>query len=141
MTATPSHQLIACDRSNSVIQRASTTHTRATTFSAFGYCATAPDDEAALGFNGQLQECNGAYLLGSYRAYLPWLKRFASPDSLSPFGAIGFCVGAKMLPKGYEMDVLRGSSWAWAWQSPPEGFTGDSRGPTRAGACLQPRTA
>ncbi|MBI6899964.1 RHS repeat-associated core domain-containing protein [Pseudomonas putida] len=44
-----------------------------------------------LGFNAQLREHIGYYLLGNgYRAFSPRLMRFLSADHLSPFGAGGF---------------------------------------------------
>lgn len=51
------------------------------------------------GLHGVWYEPFGYYLTGNgYRGYLPQLMRFASPDSLSPFGkgglnAYGFCLG------------------------------------------------
>lgn len=50
------------------------------------------------GFNGELRERRGVYLLGSYRAYNPVLMCLHSPDSLSPFGpggvnAYAYCLG------------------------------------------------
>ncbi|MEG5264244.1 RHS repeat-associated core domain-containing protein [Pseudomonas sp. JDS28PS106] len=55
---------------------------------------------AGIGFNGELPDpLTGHYLLGNgYRAYNPVLKRFNSPDSLSPFGeggvnAYAYCAG------------------------------------------------
>ncbi|MCW8277647.1 RHS repeat-associated core domain-containing protein, partial [Pseudomonas sp. PCH199] len=45
-----------------------------------------------LGFNGERPDpVTGSYLLGNgYRAFYPWLMRFGSPDSLSPFENGGF---------------------------------------------------
>jgi RHS repeat-associated protein len=110
MTTAHSAQLIVSDRSNSVIQQPSASRARSTNYSAFGYCAMLPDERASPGFNGQLQERNRTYLLGSYRAYLPWLTRFACPDNLSPFGkgglnAYAYCNGDpvnKTDPSGHE---------------------------------------
>jgi RHS repeat-associated protein len=42
-----------------------------------------------LGFNGELHETAGWQILGSYRAYNPVLRRFHSPDNMSPFGRGG----------------------------------------------------
>lgn len=117
MTTSPPIQLVACDRSNSVLKRLSATSTRSATYSPFGHCATPADDTAALAFNGQLQERDRAYLLGSYRGYNPELKRFASPDSFSPFGvgglnAYAYCKGDplnKVDPTGHapsDLDTL-----------------------------------
>ncbi|HGE8462146.1 hypothetical protein PTR02_05850 [Serratia nevei] len=46
---------------------------------------------SVLGYNGERQdEILGGYHLGNgYRLYNPYLKRFSSPDSLSPFGKGG----------------------------------------------------
>lgn len=53
-----------------------------------------------LGFNGQrIEPVTGHYLLGNgYRAFIPALMRFNSPDKLSPFGKGGlnsytYCLG------------------------------------------------
>jgi RHS repeat-associated protein len=110
MITAQSNHLILCDRSNSVLLRPSATCARSTTYSAFGYCTTPQQEHTSLGFNGQLQERNRTYLLGSYRAYLPWLKRFASPDRISPFGngglnAYAYCNGDPVNrtdPSGHE---------------------------------------
>ncbi|WP_110972468.1 RHS repeat-associated core domain-containing protein [Pseudomonas huaxiensis] len=43
-----------------------------------------------MGFNGQFREPQGWYCLGNgYRVYNPVLKRFHSPDRISPFGKGG----------------------------------------------------
>lgn len=52
-----------------------------------------------MGFNGQLREPSGWYSLGNgHRVYNPVLRRFHSPDRLSPFGkgglnAYAYCQG------------------------------------------------
>ena len=51
----------------------------------------ADDLNSALGFNGErIDPVLGGYHLGNgYRLYSPSLRRFTSPDSLSPFGKGG----------------------------------------------------
>ncbi|MHA6198533.1 RHS repeat-associated core domain-containing protein [Pseudomonas wadenswilerensis] len=55
--------------------------------------------QSRTGFNGQLLEPQGWYHLGhGHRAYNPALRRFHSPDRLSPFGdgglnAYAYCLG------------------------------------------------
>jgi RHS repeat-associated protein len=66
-------------------------------YGCFGWGAVG--SEPQLAFTGVLREVAGGYLLGNgYRMYSPALRRFCSPDSLSPFGEGGinayvYCVG------------------------------------------------
>ncbi|MFD2643551.1 RHS repeat-associated core domain-containing protein [Pseudomonas japonica] len=67
-------------------------------FCAYGTHSAARDAVGLLGFNGEYLEHGDLYILGSYRAYSPALRRFHQPDNLSPFGAGGlnayaYCVG------------------------------------------------
>lgn len=90
-------QLLLSDRQNSVFH----THdapARASAYNAFGFCDR-PGPQRC-GFNGRHRDvASGHYLLGNgYRAYVPQLGRFLSPDSLSPFGkgglnAYAYCAG------------------------------------------------
>ena len=60
-------------------------------YCAYGYKFCFDTQATLLGFNGEplLRPLHG-YLLGNgYRAYVPSLMRFMSPDSLSPFGVGG----------------------------------------------------
>lgn len=63
-------------------------HFRYTPYGSFGRNAVHP---LHTGFNGQrLDEVTDCYPLGNgYRNYSPGIRRFASPDSLSPFGKGG----------------------------------------------------
>lgn len=66
-------------------------------YSAYGHQSRAP--AFRMGFNGQLREAPGWYLLGNgHRVYNPVLMRFHSADHFSPFGKGGinpytYCVG------------------------------------------------
>ncbi len=57
-------------------------------YSPYGFCAHL---SSMLGFNGQrVDPATGGYLLGNgYRMFMPSLRRFNSPDSMSPFEAGG----------------------------------------------------
>lgn len=59
------------------------------TYGAYGYRVATNVDVARTGYAGEVvQETLGWYILGR-RFFIPWLRRFISPDSLSPFGAGG----------------------------------------------------
>lgn len=75
------------DRMQSVLFSRGAAH-RASAYDPFGYRAGAP---GGIAFNGQLPEATtGHYLLGhGHRGYSPALRRFLSPDALSPFRAGG----------------------------------------------------
>ena len=66
-------------------------------YSAYGHQSRTP--AFRMGFNGQLREAPGWYLLGNgHRVYNPVLMRFHSADRLSPFGkgglnAYAYCEG------------------------------------------------
>ncbi|MDU9389398.1 RHS repeat-associated core domain-containing protein [Pseudomonas sp. zfem002] len=90
--------LLAVDRHASPLLETSDGQLRRQVFSPYGGRATVPGEGAALGFNGEYLERSGVYLLGSYRAYSPALRRFCQPDNLSPFAAGGlnayaYCLG------------------------------------------------
>ncbi|HKS11588.1 MAG TPA: RHS repeat-associated core domain-containing protein [Pseudomonas sp.] len=93
-------KLLTTDAQGSVLQTHAGHDAASFSYTAFGH---SPRDEAAnalAGFNGE--NCDpqtGCYLLGNgYRAYNPIIKRFNSPDNLSPFGegginAFTYCAG------------------------------------------------
>ncbi|MGJ7551374.1 RHS repeat-associated core domain-containing protein [Pseudomonas alloputida] len=60
-------------------------------YSAYGYVSTLPSPASETGFNGQhIDKLTQRYFLGlGYRIYSPYLMRFYSPDSMSPFRAGG----------------------------------------------------
>lgn len=63
-------------------------------FSPYGYTAKKHQESTLIGFAGEPLIITEKYLLGSYRLYSPFLMRFLSPDSLSPFakgGVNAFC--------------------------------------------------
>jgi RHS repeat-associated protein len=90
-------QLLATDRSNSVLHQPADTGYHGVAYSPFGYHRPSP---VALGFNGQsFEPAVQGYLLGNgYRLFSPVLGRFYCPDSFSPFGtallnAYAYCQG------------------------------------------------
>lgn len=92
--------LLLCDRQSSVIlsYRKGQTHLRAT-YDAYGLMNPQAGGPA-IGFNGQrVEPLTDGYALGhGYRMYNPGLRRFHSPDRLSPFGNGGlnsftYCLG------------------------------------------------
>lgn len=97
MATQANSQLLATDRSNSLLQQPADSGHHGIAYSPFGYRRPSP---FALGFNGQIFEpAVQGYLLGNgYRLFRPVLRRFYSPDAYSPFGAGGlnayaYCVG------------------------------------------------
>ncbi|WP_346833032.1 RHS repeat-associated core domain-containing protein [Pseudomonas abietaniphila] len=92
--------LLATDRHNTVLAGFAPSESGHMAYTAYG---TQPRDEAQIshsGFNGQLREQGtGWYHLGNgHRIYNPALKRFHSPDALSPFdkgglNAYTYCLG------------------------------------------------
>lgn len=86
--------LLAVDRCNSPL--AGEAHRQA--FCPYGTRTVLCGIAGASGFNGEYLERSDRYVLGSYRAYSPALRRFCQPDHLSPFRAGGvnayaYCLG------------------------------------------------
>lgn len=116
--AASSSALLACDRANTVMHRATSATSTAYAHTPFGQRSPSTSDAPRSGFNGQHQERTGSYLLGNgYRAYNPGLRRFDTPDSLSPFGKGGlnaymYCSGDPVNrrdPSGHDwQDIANG---------------------------------
>jgi RHS repeat-associated protein len=94
------HVLLAVDRQNSVLAELNNSDLNTVRYSVYGQRSAELNPAASVAFNGEFREPDtGWYLLGNgYRAYNPVLRRFHSPDSLSPFGSGGlnayaYCVG------------------------------------------------
>ncbi|WP_371858278.1 RHS repeat-associated core domain-containing protein [Pseudomonas sp. ERMR1:02] len=93
--------LLATDMQRSVLQTLKANHPRRPiAYTPYGYRHAENDLTSLLGFNGErLDSVTSNYLLGNgYRAFNPWLMRFNSPDSLSPFekgglNAYTYCLG------------------------------------------------
>jgi RHS repeat-associated protein len=116
-TLLASTSLLACDRANTVMHRATSATSTAYAHTPFGQHSPATRDDPRPGFNGQHLERNGSYLLGNgYRAYNPRLERFSTPDNLSPFGAGGlnaymYCAGDPVNrrdPSGHDWEDIAG---------------------------------
>jgi len=78
---------LATNHSHSIIQMAGRDIQNPLSYSRYGHCTKAPSSSSLLAFNGQrIDPLAGLYLLGNgRRAYRPWLMRFQTPDSASPF--------------------------------------------------------
>lgn len=96
-------------------------HLRQIVHSPYGYCAPTAEQASRVGFNGQLRERPGWYQLGNgHRIYNPILRRFHSPDRMSPFergglNAYSYCLGDPVNlidPTGQSSEFLDFSS-AW----------------------------
>lgn len=82
--------LIGTDMQGSVFLAVASSGRLARAYSPYGYCSLDlhPEYGGRIQFAGELRDrFTGCYTLGNgYRGYHPELKRFGSPDSLSPFG-------------------------------------------------------
>ncbi|WP_082377825.1 RHS repeat-associated core domain-containing protein [Pseudomonas sp. RIT-PI-q] len=107
--------LLAVDLKNSVLTELDASNPNRMAYSPYGHQSAQRGVMTRLGFNGELLEVKPEwYLLGNgYRAYNPRLKRFHSPDRLSPFGegglnAYGYCEGEPVM----NSDPTGQSIWA-----------------------------
>ncbi|WP_419710840.1 RHS repeat-associated core domain-containing protein [Pseudomonas sp. NFX224] len=92
--------LLATDLQRSVLHSLRPTDRQAFAYSPYGHRTPEGGLLSLVGFNGEWPDpVTGHYFLGNgYRAFNPVLKRFNSPDSLSPFGKGGmntyaYCAG------------------------------------------------
>jgi len=82
--------LLSVDRQGSILGRHLGSPMQGTSYTSFGYTERQHAHSFRLGFNGQLHERNGLYILGNgYRAYCTKLGRFYSQDSLTSFSKAG----------------------------------------------------
>ena len=95
-----SAKTLATDAQGSVLQAQAGMQKETFSYTAFGHSPNEDGLHSLAGFNGEARASQtGCYLLGNgYRAYNPVLRRFNSPDSLSPFGdgglnAFAYCAG------------------------------------------------
>ncbi len=93
-------RLLATDSQGTVLRANSAGELFQMAYTPYGFRLSASMPVNVPGFNGELPEpVTGHYILGNgYRVFNPVLKRFHSPDSLSPFGngglnAYAYCVG------------------------------------------------
>lgn len=109
--------LIATDTPGSVIHALAASSPEAFAYMPYGTRSPPRAPLQLPGFNGErLDPVTGHYLLGNgYRAFNPFLMRFNSPDSLSPFGEGGlntyaYCAGDpvnRVDPQGHMFNFLR----------------------------------
>jgi RHS repeat-associated protein len=85
---------------------------------AYGHRAATDELATVMGFNGQLREAaTGWYHLGNgHRVYNPALRRFHSPDRLSPFAAGG--INAYAYCEGDPVNFTDPTGRAISWGSP-----------------------
>lgn len=107
--------LLATDRSHSVLAEAASGLVKRIAYSAYGSQQAVSVPRGRLGFNGELRDrLHGWYHLGNgHRIYNPVLRRFHSPDRLSPFAEGGlnpytYCLGD---PVNYTDPTGRAVSW------------------------------
>ncbi|VVO44761.1 hypothetical protein PS723_06425 [Pseudomonas fluorescens] len=115
--AGPKSLLLASDNKNTVLREIGSDGANDIAYSAYGYRSAEQPLSTHLGYNGQFRETQtGCYLLGNgYRAYNPWLMRFCSPDSWSPFGEGGlnaytYCGGEPIMnadDSGHMFNVVK----------------------------------
>ncbi|MFA7891827.1 RHS repeat-associated core domain-containing protein [Pseudomonas putida] len=108
-------QMLRVNQANSVLGTA----TDPMTYSAYGYLEASPL-ATLLAFNGQRLDLTlQGYMLGNgYRIYSPCLRRFHSPDALSPFAegglnAFSYCEGDpvnKLDPSGH-FSLFKPRTW------------------------------
>ncbi len=87
---------LAVDRLGTAIAAPNKTGIVNNSFSCYGHIDQMHQRLSIFGFNGELPNCNGNYLLGSYRLFSPSLMRFMSFDSIAPFAkdnisGYGYC--------------------------------------------------
>ncbi|MBV4496811.1 sugar-binding protein [Pseudomonas sp. SWRI12] len=88
--AGPKSLLLAGDYSGSVLREVDGGEVREIAYAAYGYRDAEQSVASRPGYNGEVRDETGWYLLGNgYRAFNPRLMRFHSPDSWSPFGEGG----------------------------------------------------
>ncbi|WP_419708166.1 RHS repeat-associated core domain-containing protein [Pseudomonas sp. NFX224] len=92
--------LLVTDRMSSVLHMTGKYLQSSIAYTPYGHFRPEIGLTSMLAFNGERRDLfTGCYLLGNgYRAFNPVLKRFNSPDSLSPFGKGGlnsyaYCLG------------------------------------------------
>jgi RHS repeat-associated protein len=101
----PQAALLAIDMAQSVLRRGQALRV----YAPFGHM---PGQRGETAFTGQLSE-SSLYVSGNgYRAYLPTLGRFVSPDAVSPFGqggrnAYAYCDGDPVNRRDNEGDSWR----------------------------------
>lgn len=112
----PTTLLLGPDRSQSILSETTAAALQRLGYSPFGTQRATGSPQSQLGFNGELRERpQGWYHLGNgHRIYNPVLRRFHSPDRLSPFGAGGlnpyaYCLGDPVNytdPTGREVEAV-----------------------------------
>lgn len=82
--------LLASDMQGSILLHRQLSEELRLSYAPYGGFSAVLTKPLVLGFNAQLREHTGHYLLGNgYRVFSPQLMRFISADNLSPFGGGG----------------------------------------------------
>lgn len=84
--------ILAVDENGSVIREHSTSDRELHNYTTYGYASTLPSINTLKGFNGEYFDpiCRNYVLGAGYRAFSSTLRRFNSPDNISPFGLGGW---------------------------------------------------
>ncbi|WP_338473794.1 RHS repeat-associated core domain-containing protein [Pseudomonas sp. MS646] len=133
--ALPKSLLLASDQSGSVLREVDEGEVSAIAYSAYGDRDGAQPVGGRMGFNGEVRDETGWYLLGSgYRAFNPCLLRFHSPDSWSPFGEGGLNAYAYCLGDPVNFVDPTGHFGVWTWVKKIFGFKPKSPAASQASA-------
>ncbi|MNO52504.1 hypothetical protein D3C76_429270 [compost metagenome] len=119
--------LLASDLSRSVLAALQMSRHIPIAYSPYGHRPLESGLASVLGFNGEQPDpVTGHYLLGNgYRAFNPYLMRFNSPDSLSPFGKGG--LNSYAYCKGDPVNMIdpTGHSFLYRWLALVPEFSGN----------------
>ncbi|KAG9574745.1 hypothetical protein KCV01_g18106, partial [Aureobasidium melanogenum] len=111
------------------------------TYGAYGYRVATTVDMAHTGYAGEVNEVTLGWYLLERRFFIPWLRRFISPDSVSPFGAGGlnrfaYCSGDPI----NRIDPSGHASFGWLGKLLGQ-LAGMSKNAAHAMASVTPTTA
>lgn len=89
--ASPNCLILMTDEKHSILRTVGPAHFHVHAYTAHGYNRELYNQRSITGFNGEPPEPRTShYMLGhGFRAYIPIIRRFNRPDTLSPFGKGG----------------------------------------------------